>query len=952
MDFPPEEGEDEPTTSGRGRFDLRSLAEALPDYQLPFDTPPHDRGFYERHMEALARYYRVVSEGRVEVEAEVFPRTEASVYTLPLPALRYGNGRTPEEIGRQWRELAAGAVALADADPQGPRFANYDSYLIIHAGLGHETGALNDVRSVYLTGADLAPYGGPIPADDGAHAVRDVWILPEAVDDRGRAGLNGLLAKFFGHQLGLPALSNFTSGLPAIGGWSLMDVGANRLGFLLVGDELVYGFGFVPPQPLAWSKARLGWIWPLEVLRDTTVTILAGDRSPAPGQAVARAVRIPLTSAESLWLENRQQRGHAESDLPAGVQPPFADLELAWIRTDEADFSADLAGRPAGVWLGADEYDAFVPGSGILVWHVDDAVIAAAPEGMNNDRERPGIFLEEADGYRDIGNAYFDRQDRTEGTRADPFFAGGVDALRADGAPGSGTNTGLASGVSVRVLSAPGDQMRVAIRFERSAAGWPQPVAGARRAQTGDLDADGAPELLVEGEAGLSVFAPGRAQPLALRAPGRFVAADGALILAAAGGRLAALTYPTIGLAWESDVGTPPQAGLHTDALSGFGDVFAVAGEAGIRVLARTDGSHLLRDDAPVTGLAAADLDGDGDDDLVATGPLGAWRHEGDLAVVLVETAAGDSLLAPAAGDLDGDGRADVILAARSGSLQTVGQSRGDVAVDLGAAPVGPPALADLDGDGALEIVILTGEGVHALTAGGLRAPGFPAAPPRHHEAGALRGEPVAADLDGDGGEEVFAAAGVGIYGFDRAGRVLRGFPVLTSATPTAAPALADVDGDGALELVAVSGAGVHLWRPVAWEPAFAAGRAAAWSQAGGGAQSARVRQRTPPVSPGPTAGDLLPAGRAYCYPNPVGGGDAARVRFYLARPAQVALRVYDAGGDEVERVAAAAPRPAEENEIAWSVDGYASGLYLCQLTARGADGAEGRVLLRLAVSH
>ena len=50
VDYPLEEP-DEPTTSGRGRFDLRSLADALSDYQLPYDTPPHDRVHYERHLQ-------------------------------------------------------------------------------------------------------------------------------------------------------------------------------------------------------------------------------------------------------------------------------------------------------------------------------------------------------------------------------------------------------------------------------------------------------------------------------------------------------------------------------------------------------------------------------------------------------------------------------------------------------------------------------------------------------------------------------------------------------------------------------------------------------------------------------------------------------------------------------------------------------------------------------------
>ncbi len=65
-DFPVEEP-DEPTTTGNGKFDLRPISEALSDYDYPYDTPPHDRVYFELHMQALARYYSVVSEGCVSI---------------------------------------------------------------------------------------------------------------------------------------------------------------------------------------------------------------------------------------------------------------------------------------------------------------------------------------------------------------------------------------------------------------------------------------------------------------------------------------------------------------------------------------------------------------------------------------------------------------------------------------------------------------------------------------------------------------------------------------------------------------------------------------------------------------------------------------------------------------------------------------------------------------------
>ena len=106
VDFP-RENPDELTTTGVGAFDLRSAEQAAEDYALPYDVPPHDRAYFERHLTALARYYEVVSAGQVAISAEVFPRAARQAYALPQSMLHYGNGRTTEEIGAKWIELGA-----------------------------------------------------------------------------------------------------------------------------------------------------------------------------------------------------------------------------------------------------------------------------------------------------------------------------------------------------------------------------------------------------------------------------------------------------------------------------------------------------------------------------------------------------------------------------------------------------------------------------------------------------------------------------------------------------------------------------------------------------------------------------------------------------------------------------------------------------------------------------
>jgi len=987
------EDPDESTTSGTGTFDLRSLPEAISDYALPYDTPPHDRRFYEQHLEALSRYYQEVSEGRVVIESDVFPRQLDRAYPLPESALAYGIGRTPEEVGELWVRLLVDAVEQAAADPDGPVFSEYDSYLIIHAGLGHETGQMNDVRSVYLSAADLASYGSDsIPVPGQTHEIRDAWILPEAVDDRGRAGLNGLLAKFFGHQLGLPGLSNFADGVPGVGGWSLMDVGANRLGFVMIEDELQPVFGFAPTHPMAWSKARLGWVQPLTVRRDTLVGILASDQpSSGPGD-LPKAVRVPISDSEYYLIENRQQR--SQTEVPPGIDAPFGKTEVTWVPPDAIEFSTALeaglseslpAGTGAGVWLGVEEYDAFVPGSGILVWHVDETIISGseAAGSINNDRANPGIALVEADGSRDIGNWYFDRQHLTEGYSGDVYFAGtgpageGKTRLDPQTRPSTRSNTGADTGIDIEVLSEPGDTMQVRILFRRVLEGWPRRVLGGRRLQAMDIEGDGVTELLIEDGSGVSLV---RHVPAAGQSGNLPVGRPGARLLGAGfparpGESPSAVAYTAEGLnvgawdlraggdaapapVWSARVSAEPAIGLLAEGRSSLAGspVLAIGSSAGLVWIDALTGDILDAGHGSagsslgeVVAMAVADVDGDGIADLVAgTGTsLALTRPEG-------LTPLGDddaSRLPHAIGDLDGDGRSEVVVASKTGTVRALDASGQVVwSTELGDEPIGSPVLGDVDGDGSLEIAIGTAESVHGLRGDGLGLAGFPASPATYHALGAPVAAPILADVDADHRQEILLAMAGGVAGFDDDGRNLSGFPLLLEGPPVHAPVAADVDGDGILELAALAPDLLYVWDLGSVGHGYA-GADADWPQGGFGAAGTHAFPGQP-TGPGPDPdGDLMPASRVYCYPNPVGADSEAHVRFYLTRPAHLDLQIHNAIGERVDRVRQDQAE-AGEGEISFSAHGYASGLYLCRLKAKGADGTSASAIVRMAVAR
>lgn len=989
----PTENPDEPTTSGTGSFDLRPLSEALPDYALPYDTPPHDRLFYEHHLESLSRYFDVVSEGRVVIEYAVFPRELNRAYVMPRSALAYGNGRTPEEVGDRWVSLLHDAVDLGAADPDGPLFSEYDSYLIIHAGLGHETGQFNDVRSVYLSAADLASYGGgPIAVQGEAHHIRDAWILPEAVDDRGRAGLNGMLAKFFGHQLGLPGLSNFTDGVPGVGGWSLMDVGANRLGFLLVDGELQPVFGFAPPHPMAWSKVRLGWVEPLTVRRDTAVAILASDRSPLEYGLHPKVVKIPISDSEYFLIENRQQRGQTE--LPSGVEAPFGNTEATWVEPKVVEFSAAVedgatestpVGTGAGVWLAVEEYDAFVPASGILIWHVDETIVAQteAAGAINNDRAEPGIALEEADGSRDIGNRYFDRQHLIEGHSGDAYFVGTGPAGEANTRfgpqtrPGTRSNTGVDTGVDIEVLSEPEDTMRVRISFRRALAQWPRHVDGGRRLQTMDIEGDGISELVIEDESGVSLV---RVIPAAQHRASMPVGPSGARLLAGGfpvrageGGSgpgvayvaegpnieawdLAAVGEPDALPLWSTPISATARAGLLLEGRSSLADapVLVAGSSEGLVWLDALTGDILgggpsLGDNGlpGIEAMAAADLDGDGIREVLAGSGTSLSLVRSTGVTTLWEDEVG--LLPPAAGDLNGDGRSEVVVVSMAGRVQALDSSGEQLwTAETGEEPVGSPVLGDVDGDGSLEVVIGAMGSVHGLRSDGLCLAGFPAAPVVHQSLGTPVTAPILVDLDGDSRREILLAMTGGIAGYSEDGRPAAGFPMLIEGSVAHAPAAADLTGDGNAELALLTSDLMYVWDLGSLDEGYG-GASAAWPQGGFSAAGTNAFPGQPSVpGPGPDGG-LMPSSRVYCYPNPVAADSEAHLRFFLARPARLDLQVHNAIGERVDRIRQDQTE-AGEGEIAFPARDYASGLYLCRLKARGLDGTSASAIVRMAV--
>lgn len=190
-----------------------------------------------------------------------------------------------------------------------------------------------------------------------------------------------------------------------------------------------------------------------------------------------------------------------------------------------------------------------------------------------------------------------------------------------------------------------------------------------------------------------------------------------------------------------------------------------------------------------------------------------------------------------AAADVDGDGVDEVVVSNTSGEAETYaadGRRLTTHASEVGAT-ADPrvldrtkvlnlfeyPAIGDLEGLGELSVfkggmtlggllnLVLVGQNLpfdHVLQGWDLRTgsyrPGFPA----KVEDYMLLSQPAIADVDGLPGKEVLQGTGLYlVHAFNALGQEAPGFPKFTGGWNYATPAIGDLDGDGTVEMVSTT---------------------------------------------------------------------------------------------------------------------------------------------------
>ncbi|GAB4502478.1 MAG: hypothetical protein Fur0035_20300 [Anaerolineales bacterium] len=321
---------------------------------LIFAAPVAGRG-------SVRDYYNEVSYGQVDIVAVTLPsaltwRRAPQTYSY----YTYGGYGTDAPYPHNTQKLAEDVV---DAINSVVDFSQYDNnhdgvmepILLIHAGPGAEyTGSVNDIWSHSWNLYSARNYDGV--------SVSDYVIMPEyfaSVSPSTSDMTIGVFAHEMGHGFwGLPDVYDRDYSSSGVGEWSLMAGGSwNGPAF----------DGSSPAWPDAWNRIQMGFTSPANLTTNVTGQSIPRAYGNSAVTTVYKMRTTSMGAQEFFLLENRQQ----------------------------------VAGS----------YDEYLPGSGLLIWHVDEVMNNYSAQNDNECRVEPHsacsaahylLALEQADGLRDL----------------------------------------------------------------------------------------------------------------------------------------------------------------------------------------------------------------------------------------------------------------------------------------------------------------------------------------------------------------------------------------------------------------------------------------------------------------------------------------------------------------------------------------------------------------------
>ena len=970
------------TTTGDGKFDYSS------DSDYIIDRPPHNKVYFQDQLLALSNYFKHISNGKLVLQADVFPEASEQAYLLNQNMVYYSGEEDEELKNTRWSELVRDVCEIAK-EQDDLDFAKYDVFVVFHAGIGSDFAfdfdpTPYDIQSVFLDfqtlketlGQNQNDYNG-IDLGSGVF-VREAIILPEMQNqEEYDLGLLGTMTLLMGSQLGMPNLFNTENGRAGIGRWGLMDQGS-------------YNFqGLVPAEPCAWMKLYMGW--------DTAVTVSNGELSVGSNVTTSapHILKIPITSDEYFLIENRQKDSNGDGVAfgrdQAGNRAQF-------------DTTGNILIEPnLGVITSVDEYDFGLPGSGILIWHIDESVIRQNLETntINNDINHRGVDLVECDGAQDIGY-YYSMLDAAYGTESgdyfDPYWSGNFShtivnesetvAFSSQTIPNSRAYNGSDTHIRIDNFSARDSVMSFSLSSDWAQNGFPQ-YAGKKICQGGLKIAKMDQEsviiaVTVDGNilgwtATGEKIIPNDSQISVDNINNQSENYDWALLYTCSDSILVAPVIVDLDSDGTDEIIVVTKSGTLTafqllDADSdGRADiVFEKALEINPSVhpmvlqsnentnvvIGANDGSvHVVSinlDLEPVvnsfsvaqtniSGLAAT-VDESAFVTASASGDISSYLLDGTLLWNRQVLGNGTDFNICSV-QLYSKNQVYYIFSNTGefyilNSFGEIIQNKANLNIEAGI-----PALGDVNKDGYPEVLFNTKGQLWAVSNTGITSANFPVdidesveqftVPPLF-----MHGKNKIASI-------CFAANSSGqITAVDQDARKCDGFPSSVGQQINASPLLADIDKDGDVELAAISQDGfLYLW-----DLDYSADDYdMIWPQFGGrtGRNLFNYKSDLDPVGQDKTGG-LLPSESTFCYPNPA-ENNRTNIRYLLTSDAvRVTIKIYDLTGDLVKEIEASGIT-AGEHDVTWDVSDIQSGAYIAKVEAEN-ESEKSYKIIKIAV--
>ena len=488
------------STTGNGKF--LNIIEGIDCESYHIDPPPHDGEYFYSQLKATDSYFRSISydEFGIDTISSIILPNDNLPYELPYEMSYYYPYGQDSIADKRLTDLYIHSLDAAYGK-DAVNFSDYDLVIVFHAGIGQDFSlpfldpTPEDIPSTYIDSDMIFESIGSSSITIGSATISKGVILPESQNHLNfnisntmfagepdpcdyQFGLNGTLSLMIGFAVGLPPMWDIDNGKSRIGVFGLMDQGSNN------------GRGLIPSPPDPWSRIYAGWEDPAQISSNSQVIL--------PKRSKNNILKVDINEFEYFLVENRNNHYKTGVSIDSLRYKIYKETDEypSFIKTiiDSIPMSTD----DNGVITKFQNYDLGLPGSGLLIWHIDNQKIdqGISSYKINENINHMGVDLEESDGAQDIGfDSFFMFDDPSSGYFGDMWFAGNREYYRANPQnegelpsftpatyPNTNSNDGSSSNLSFEYISSASDTMSVSILNDMMPYGFNDSTANYRLA--------------------------------------------------------------------------------------------------------------------------------------------------------------------------------------------------------------------------------------------------------------------------------------------------------------------------------------------------------------------------------------------------------------------------------------------------------------------------------------